>query len=98
MNTFLEIGKSGTTIGSTALMTQVGGDHYKSLKIQPWEYIEANKLDFWEGNVIKYITRRKGSRLEDLKKAKHYLDYLIEREEKNVTRNYYPASTSTGSN
>lgn len=59
---------------------QVGGDHYTKLEIQPWEYIEANKLDFWEGNVVKYITRKKGNRLEDLRKAKHYIDYLIERE------------------
>jgi len=89
-------GKSGMTIGSTALMTQVGGDHYRTLKIQPWEYIEANNLDFWEGNVVKYITRRKGSRLEDLKKAKHYLNYLIEKEEKNVTRDDYLAGLSAG--
>lgn len=61
---------------------QVGGDHYTKLEIQPWEYIEANKLDFWEGNVVKYITRKKGNRLEDLKKARHYIDYLIERESK----------------
>ena len=63
-----------------SLTKQVGGDHYKR-GIQPWEYIEANGLDFWEGNIIKYITRwRVKGGVEDLMKAKHYLDYLIERE------------------
>ena len=62
-----------------ALDIQIGGSHYKT-GIQPWEYIEANNLDFFEGNVIKYVTRKKGNRLEDLEKARHYIDYLIERE------------------
>lgn len=62
-----------------ALDIQIGGSHYKT-GIQPWEYIEANNLDFFEGNVIKYVTRKKGNRLEDLEKAKHYIEYLIERE------------------
>lgn len=62
-----------------SLETQVGGDHYKELSIQPIEYILANKLGFCEGNVIKYITRYKSKNgLEDLKKAKHYIDMLIE--------------------
>ena len=60
---------------------QEGGDHYRKMAIQPWDIIEAHNLDFWSGNVIKYILRRKDNRLEDLKKARHYLDYLIEREE-----------------
>ena len=63
----------------TSLETQIGGDHYKELSIQPIEYILANKLGFCEGNVIKYITRYKSKNgLEDLKKAKHYIDMLIE--------------------
>nr|DAR34910.1 MAG TPA: nucelotide kinase [Caudoviricetes sp.] len=63
----------------TSLETQVGGDHYKELSIQPIEYILANKLGFCEGNVVKYITRYKSKNgLEDLKKAKHYIDMLIE--------------------
>ena len=63
----------------TSLETQIGGDHYKELSIQPIEYILANKLDFCEGNVVKYITRYKSKNgLEDLKKAKHYIDMLIE--------------------
>ncbi len=59
--------------------TQIGGDHYLKLKIQPWEIIEANGLGFWDGNIIKYILRykEKGG-LQDLEKAKHYLDKLLE--------------------
>ncbi|MFN8992439.1 MAG: DUF3310 domain-containing protein, partial [Pseudomonadota bacterium] len=41
----------------SALDTQVGGGHYKDMAIQPLEYILANKLNFIEGNIIKYITR-----------------------------------------
>lgn len=63
----------------SSLDTQIGGDHYKELSIQPIEYILANKLGFCEGNVVKYITRYKSKNgLEDLKKAKHYIDMLIE--------------------
>lgn len=59
---------------------QVGGDHYTRHAIQPWDIIREYGLDFFEGNVIKYVLRHKGDRAEDLKKARHYLDYLIERE------------------
>lgn len=62
---------------------QVGGTHYEEMPIQPWEVIERAELDFWEGSVVKYVMRYTGkSGVEDLKKARHYLDYLIEREEK----------------
>jgi len=58
--------------------TQVGGEHYQ-LAIQPIEYILANDIGFCEGNVIKYMTRwkEKGG-VEDLRKAKHYIELLIE--------------------
>lgn len=60
---------------------QVGGNHYKDLKIQPIEYIHANGLDYFEGNVIKYITRHRNKNgKQDLEKAKHYIDLLIELE------------------
>lgn len=64
------------------LLTQVGGVHYKVAAIQPVEYIHANELGFFEGTVLKYITRwkRKGG-LEDLKKARHFLDIKIALEE-----------------
>jgi len=63
-----------------SLKTQVGGDHYKKLKLQPWEIIDACGLGFYEGNAIKYILRKKDSRIEDLRKAIHYLEHQIELE------------------
>ena len=60
---------------------QVGGDHFAVMNIQPIEFILANELGFCEGNVIKYLCRYKRKNgLEDLKKARQYLDFLIERE------------------
>jgi hypothetical protein len=58
---------------------QVGGDHYKKLEIQTWDYIIANNIGYMEGNIIKYVSRWKEKGGEkDLLKAKHYLDKLIE--------------------
>lgn len=63
------------------MQKQVGGGHYKDLKIQPIEYILENNLGYCEANVVKYITRwRSKNGVEDLRKAKHYIDFLIERE------------------
>ena len=64
-----------------SLIKQVGGDHYKKMVIQPAEFINKNKLLFAEGNAIKYIVRakNKGGK-EDLLKAKHYIDMIIERD------------------
>ena len=60
---------------------QVGGDHYSKYAIQPTEYIIKNKLNFCEGNVVKYVTRwRDKGGVDDLRKAKHYIDMLIETE------------------
>tara|TARA_B100000073_G_scaffold334207_1_gene326497 strand:+ start:226 stop:573 length:348 start_codon:yes stop_codon:yes gene_type:complete len=60
---------------------QVGGSHYQNMKIQPAEFINKNKLPFAEGNAIKYICRHinKGGE-QDLEKAKHYIDMIIERD------------------
>lgn len=64
---------------SRALDVQEGGDHYKKLKIQPMEYSMANKLDACQHTVIKYVTRfRDKGGIEDLRKAKHCIDMLIE--------------------
>lgn len=64
---------------------QVGGDHYKQKGVQPWDYIIANNLGYLEGNVVKYVTRHKDKGgIQDLEKARHYLDKLIE-VEKNVS-------------
>ena len=52
--------------------------HYTKGTIEPIDFIEANRLDFFEGNIIKYLVRHKHRNgLEDLKKAKVYLDKLI---------------------
>jgi len=68
---------------ASALCVQAGGDHYKKLTIQPIEYIHANGIPFAEGSVIKYVTRwRDKGGIEDLKKARHFLDLLIELEAK----------------
>ena len=65
----------------SALNTQVSGDHYKSLKIQPIEFIHANGIPFAEGSVIKYVTRwRAKGGIADLEKAKHFIELLIELE------------------
>lgn len=62
---------------------QVGGSHYRLQQVQPWDYIAANNLGFFEGNVVKYVTRWRGKGgVEDLRKARHYLDKLIELETK----------------
>ncbi len=63
------------------LEVQVGGGHYKDLKIQPIEYIHANSLGYCEANVVKYISRWKSKGgLQDLEKVKHYVDLLIKLE------------------
>lgn len=67
--------------GIGARSEQVGGDHYAKHKIQPWDIWEEYGLNAFEGAVLKYLLRRKGDRLEDLKKARHTLDRLIEIEE-----------------
>ena len=58
---------------------QVGGSHYKEQDIQPWDAIHAWELGFFSGNVVKYVARhhKKGG-VDDLRKARHYLDKLIE--------------------
>lgn len=69
-------------IQASALDVQEGGDHYKSLVIQPVEYIHKNGIGFCEGSAIKYLTRwRCKGGIEDLRKAKHFIDLLIEMEQ-----------------
>lgn len=59
--------------------TQVGGEHYKKLALQPWDIWEALDLGAFEGSIIKYVLRYKDKNgVEDLKKARHTLDRLIE--------------------
>ena len=60
---------------------QIGGVHYLKFKIQPSEFANKNNLPFAEGNAIKYICRHKyKGKKDDLKKAKHYIDMIIERD------------------
>ena len=67
----------------TAIDKQVGGDHYKNCKIQPVEYIESNGLGFLMGNVVKYVTRYTvKSNVQDLEKAKHYIELQLQLNEK----------------
>jgi hypothetical protein len=60
---------------------QVSGSHYKKLPIQTWDYITQNGIGYMEGNIIKYVSRWKvKGGVDDLKKAQHYLEKLIELE------------------
>ena len=57
---------------------QVGGEHYKS-PIQHWDYVWANDLDYFQAQIIKYVTRWKAKNgLEDLAKARHFLEKYME--------------------
>jgi hypothetical protein len=81
----------------TALDIQVGGSHYKDMAIQPMEFSMANKLDACQHTIIKYVTRfRQKGGVQDLEKAKHVIDMLIEfeRPEESMTQNE-PADSST---
>ncbi|WP_180068297.1 DUF3310 domain-containing protein [Acinetobacter sp. YH16038] len=58
---------------------QVGGSHYKDMVIQPYQFALANQLDYCQANVIKYVCRHASKNgLQDLEKAKHYIDLMIE--------------------
>tara|TARA_R100000306_G_C4372687_1_gene140681 strand:+ start:798 stop:1157 length:360 start_codon:yes stop_codon:yes gene_type:complete len=65
---------------SSPLNKQVGGSHYKDCKIQPVEYISSNNLDFFEGNIVKYITRHrtKDEGKKDIQKVIHYAELILE--------------------
>lgn len=73
-------------LARSPLATQVGGAHYKKLKIQPIEYVHANNIGYCEGTAIKYLTRwRDKGGIQDLEKAKHFIELLIELETKKET-------------
>ena len=62
---------------------QVGGSHYRKLDPAPWDVVIAWKLGYLDGTALKYIARWKDKNgLEDLRKAIHFLEKLIETEEK----------------
>ena len=62
---------------NNALENQIGGSHYKNMAVQPVELIAGLKFDFIQGSIIKYISRDKGNRLQDLQKAKHFCELGI---------------------
>ena len=66
--------------GDDARETQIGGRHYAQHKIQVWDVAIEYNLSYIEGSALKYLLRRKDNRLEDLEKARHCLDRLIELE------------------
>lgn len=79
----------GSCIGKpiSSLDVQVAGSHYKDLPIQPVEFIHANEIGFIAGNVIKYVCRYKAKNgVQDLEKAKHYIEMLIEQENKELKK------------
>lgn len=75
--------EAGMIPPEVASSTQVGGSHYLR-SIQPWEIIEVWELDYFRGRALTYLLRagNKGPALEDLKKARHLLDHLIEKGER----------------
>lgn len=68
---------------------QVGGDHYKKHKIQPWDIIDEYGLNFYEGNVLKYLLRHQHKNgIEDLHKCQHYLAKLIDSESDRISEQF----------
>ncbi len=58
---------------------QVAGDHYKDKPIEVWDFIHENGIGYLAGNAIKYLARYKVKNgVEDLLKAQHYVEKLIE--------------------
>ncbi len=65
----------------SAMESQVGGSHYKDMAIQPVEFLHKNDIGYMEGCAIKYLCRwRSKGGIEDLEKAKHFIELLIEME------------------
>ena len=64
----------------------VGTSDYMAHKVQPWDIVEMYGLDFFEGNILKYLLRKKGDRTEDLRKIQHYVEKYIEVVERRARR------------
>ena len=83
----VEVDSFGIPIAQTASEKQVGGDHYKDLKIQPAEFCYINNIPYLEATAIKYLCRwRKKGGIQDLDKAIHFIELLKEFESANNTR------------
>lgn len=77
--------KIDASLEKNPLDVQIGGNHYKDMAIQPIEFTLKNNLNFCQGNIIKYVCRYKSKNgIQDLEKAKHYIDLLIAHERKNT--------------
>lgn len=62
-----------------ALDKQIGGNHYKQYKIEPIDFFHHNNIPVIEAGIIKYVLRHKNkNKTEDLLKARHLIDYLLE--------------------
>ena len=79
-----ETNSNGEDLKNTGLSvdkSQVGGKHYKEDKIQHWNVMLANGFPYMEGQIIKYVWRwRRKNGIEDLRKARHFLEKLIDYE------------------
>lgn len=76
----------------SANQRQVGGDHYKGDGEEHWDRVARLGLNYYEGNITKYVERaRKKNGIQDLKKAAHYLQKLIELAEMGVVVGYSPS-------
>lgn len=84
---------SGDISAARPSSIQIGGNHYKHFAIQPSEFCQKNKLDHCESAAIKYLCRHKlpgGKGLQDLQKARHFIDLIIEWEYENGERGQVP--------
>ena len=71
----------------SAYKKQIGGSHYKSMVVQPSEFINKNRLQFAEGSAIKYICRHAAKGKEqDIDKAIHYLEMIKERDYSDIKK------------
>ncbi len=72
---------SDMTQATNPLDTQVAGNHYKNMKIQPFEFSMANNFNAGQHSILKYVSRYKNkNHFEDLKKAHHFLEMLMSHE------------------
>jgi len=74
---------------SKADKTQIGGSHYKDMSIQVSDYVYSNNFNWYQGNIIKYISRynKKNQntdlQIQDIEKAIHYAQLLIDKLKEN---------------
>jgi len=86
-----ETGVAQQPTPSRANDTQVAGNHYKQFQVEPWDAIIDRGLGYLDGNAVKYPPRRRHTNgIEDLKKARHYIDKLIETETERARATDHP--------